>query len=87
MSRAIEKRFHRVEDPRMVHGRAVMELNDRYLVLLRRELTRAQARLGRAERQRDSLIEQNGELRRLLRAHGLELPRRVAKRRPARPTK
>jgi hypothetical protein len=58
-----------------------MEANDKYLVLLRRELTRAQARLGRAERQRDSLIEQNGELRRLLRAHGIELPRRFGARR------
>ena len=31
-----------------------MELNDKYLVLLRRELTRAQARLRRAERERDN---------------------------------
>jgi hypothetical protein len=53
-----------------------METNDKYLVLLRRELTRAQARLGRAERQRDTLVEQNSELRRLLRDHGIELPRR-----------
>jgi hypothetical protein len=29
--------------------------NDPYLVLLRRELTRAQARLRRAERERDAL--------------------------------
>ena len=32
-----------------------MERLDRYLVLLRRELTRAQARLRRCERERDSL--------------------------------
>jgi len=31
-----------------------MELNDKYLVLLRRELTRAQARLRRAEREREN---------------------------------
>ena len=61
-----------------------MEANDKYLVLLRRELMKAQARLGRAERQRDCLVEQNSELRRLLHAHGIELPRRFgAGRRPA----
>lgn len=32
-----------------------MERPDRYLVLLRRELTRAQARLRRCERERDAL--------------------------------
>jgi len=60
-----------------------MDTGDKYLVLLRRELTRAQARLGRAERQRDALAEQNSELRRLLRAHGIELPRRFLPRRGA----
>jgi hypothetical protein len=30
-----------------------MDLNDPYLILLRRELTQAQARLRRAERERD----------------------------------
>jgi len=39
-----------------------MELNDKYLVLLRRELTRAQARLKRAEQERDRLLRQNGRL-------------------------
>jgi hypothetical protein len=33
-----------------------MERNDPYLILLRRELTRAQARLRRAERERDQAI-------------------------------
>lgn len=32
-----------------------MDKNDPYLVLLRRELTRAQARLRRCERERDAL--------------------------------
>jgi hypothetical protein len=32
-----------------------IDRNDPYLVLLRRELTRAQARLRRAERERDAL--------------------------------
>jgi len=36
---------------------------DKYLVLLRRELTRAQARLSRAERQRDRLLKENAGLR------------------------
>lgn len=39
---------------------------DKYLVLLRREFTRSQARLSRAERQRDRLLEENAELRRKL---------------------
>src|SRR5262249_1097919 len=58
-----------------------MDPDDKYLGLRRRELTGAQARLGRAERQRDTLAEQNSELRRLLRAHGIELPRRFLPRR------
>ncbi len=33
-----------------------MDRNDPYLVLLRRELTRAQARLRRAERERDQAL-------------------------------
>lgn len=33
-----------------------MERNDPYLILLRRELTRALARLARAERERDRAI-------------------------------
>ena len=39
---------------------------DKYLILLRREFTRSQARLSRAERQRDRLLEENAELRRKL---------------------
>ena len=39
---------------------------DKYLVLLRRELTRAQARLSRAERQRDRLLDENAGLRKRL---------------------
>jgi hypothetical protein len=34
----------------------VLERNDPYLILLRRELTRAQARLRRAERERDRAL-------------------------------
>ncbi|HKT20152.1 MAG TPA: hypothetical protein VJR47_19015 [Stellaceae bacterium] len=33
-----------------------MDRNDPYLILLRRELTRAQARLRRAERERDRAL-------------------------------
>jgi len=33
-----------------------VEINDPYLILLRRELTRAQARLRRAERERDRAL-------------------------------
>ena len=44
-----------------------MTPDDKYLVLLRRELTRAQARLKRAERERDEAIEENRKLRQLLR--------------------
>jgi hypothetical protein len=40
-----------------------MELNDKYLVLLRRELTRAQARLKRAELERDRLLGENQRLK------------------------
>jgi hypothetical protein len=36
---------------------------DKYLLLLRRELVRAQARLKRAERQRDDLADENRALR------------------------
>jgi hypothetical protein len=37
-------------------GQSRMERNDPYLILLRRELTRALARLARAERERDRAI-------------------------------
>jgi hypothetical protein len=46
---------------------------DKYLVLLRRELVRAQARLKRAERERDAALEENRKLRERLRK-----PRRKA---------
>jgi hypothetical protein len=39
---------------------------DKYLVQLRRELTRSQARLSRAERQCDRLMAENALLRRRL---------------------
>lgn len=39
-----------------------MDSGDKYLVLLRRELTRAQARLKRAERERDRLQAENKRL-------------------------
>ena len=42
--------------------------------LLRRELVRAQARLKRAERERDALAAENAQLKAQLRAHGLSVP-------------
>jgi len=42
--------------------------------LLRRELVRAQARLKRAERERDQARAASERLRALLRAHGIEAP-------------
>lgn len=48
-----------------------MDKDDKYLVLLRRELTRAQARLQRMERERDRLLEENRALKELLQAHGI----------------
>lgn len=47
-----------------------MTPDEKYLVLLRRELVRAQARLKRAERERDDLAEENRKLRALLKARG-----------------
>lgn len=49
-----------------------MDTNDKYLVLLRRELIRAQARLQRAERERDRLLDENRALKERLRARGIE---------------
>jgi len=40
--------------------------SDAYVANLRRELTRAQARLRRAERERDRALAENARLRRLL---------------------
>jgi hypothetical protein len=48
--------------------------DDKYLMLLRRELVRAQARLTRAERERDRLFEENRRLLALLADHGIEPP-------------
>jgi len=56
---------------------STMDLNDKYLIQLRRELTRAQARLGRAEGQRDRLRDQNRELKKLLQESGIKLPARL----------
>ena len=56
-----------------------MERNDPYLILLRRELTRAQARLRRAERERDRAM---AALERLQRATSKTSRRNTAKRVP-----
>jgi hypothetical protein len=50
--------------------------------LLRRELTRAQARLKRAEGERDRLSDENHRLRALLAAHGVALPKELARPEP-----
>ncbi len=50
---------------------------DKYLVLLRRELTKAQARLTRAERQRDRALEETARLRKKLSARSATAPRRI----------
>ena len=54
-----------------------MDQNDKYLVQLRRELTRRQAQLGTAESQRDRLLEQNRKLRKLIEDNGVKLPARL----------
>ncbi|HXQ40785.1 MAG TPA: hypothetical protein VN821_05940 [Candidatus Udaeobacter sp.] len=51
-----------------------MQSDDRYLIQLRRELTRSQARLAKAEQERDRLTKEN-----------LELRRRLKRKTPARP--
>jgi hypothetical protein len=51
--------------------------DDKYLVRLRRELTRSQAQLGKAESQRDRLLEQNRKLRKLIEDNGVKLPVRL----------
>lgn len=58
--------------PRFGRDKAsVADLNSRYLVLLRRELVRALARLKRAERERDELAAENDRLKaRLARVPG-----------------
>jgi len=47
------------------HPDAMSDL-DKYLIQLRRELTRSQARLSRAERKRDRLLQENAALRQRL---------------------
>jgi hypothetical protein len=42
---------------------SIEDRNDKYLVLLRRELVRAQARLKRAERERDAALSENERLK------------------------
>ena len=54
-----------------------MDMNDKYLVQLRRALTRAQAKLGRAEGQRDRLRELNVKLKKLIQDNGIKLPARL----------
>ena len=49
---------------------------DKYLVLLRRELTRAQARLARAERERDRALAENTSLRQKLNERRAASPKR-----------
>jgi hypothetical protein len=49
---------------------------DKYLVLLRRELTRAQARLARAERERDRALAENASLRQKLSERRTASPKR-----------
>ena len=52
---------------------------DKYLVLLRRELTRAQARLARAERERDRALAENDRLRQKLSERRVAAPKRPAR--------
>jgi hypothetical protein len=54
-----------------------MDMNDKYLIQLRRELTRAQAKLGRTESQRDRLRELNLKLKKLIQDNGIKLPPRL----------
>lgn len=54
-----------------------MEGDQKYLVQLRRELTRSQAQLAKAESQRDRLLEQNRKLRTLMEEAGLKVPARL----------
>jgi len=54
---------------------------DKYLVLLRRELTKAQARLARAERERDRALEENAALRKRLSDKDVAPPGKPARKR------
>jgi len=51
-----------------------MQDNERYLIQLRRELTRSQARLAKAEQDRDKLAKENQALRQQLRRSGAARP-------------
>jgi hypothetical protein len=53
-----------------------MSPDDKYMVLLRRELTRAQARLKRAERERDAALEENRRLKERLQRRHARTPRK-----------
>lgn len=55
-----------------------MTPDDKYLILLRRELTRAQARLKRAERERDDALAENLKLRQRLRRRRARAPRKLS---------
>lgn len=57
-----------------------MPSDDKYLVQLRRELTRSQARLAKAEQERDRLAKENLELRERLKRKGPARPSPRAKR-------
>jgi hypothetical protein len=50
---------------------------DKYLVQLRRELTKSQARLARAERERDRALEENAALRKRLSDKNVAPPRKT----------
>ena len=57
-----------------------MEANAKYLVQLRRELTRSQSRLAKAEQDRDRLLLVNRALRKIVEAKGIALPRSLRER-------
>ena len=54
--------------------------DDKYLIQLRRELTRSQARLAKAEQERDRLAKENLELRARLKRKGPARSSAAAKR-------
>jgi hypothetical protein len=54
---------------------------DKYLVQLRRELTKSQARLARAERERDRALEENAALRKRLSDKDVAPPGKAARKR------
>jgi len=59
-----------------------MVIDREYLTLLRRELTRAQARLKRAEWERDQLRNYSDRLAALLRERGIAVPRESRRGKP-----